>query len=282
MTQRIFLFLLLPLLWLSQITAAADGNLQSIPALTSPITDTTGVLTAEERSALESRLLAFEQEKGSQIAILIVPTTQPEDIFSYSLRVAEQWKIGRKSIDDGVVFVVALQDRRTHIQVGYGLEGAIPDITAKRILQDIVAPYFQQGDFNGGINAAADSLMNAINGEELPAPTARASQSEGPNLGGALGIGLMVAFFARMILGRFLGGMAGGAASFATAMFIGAGLGLATIIGVFSTIALWVFLGKGVYAGGLGGGGLGGGGFGGGGFGGGGGSFGGGGASGSW
>ncbi len=152
------------------ITTASAAALQAIPALSSPVTDVTNTLSSAEQQALAQKLSAFAQEKGSQIAVLIVPTTQPEDIAQYSLRVAEAWQIGRDKEDDGVIILLAKNDRKMRIEVGYGLEGAIPDAIARRIVSDVMAPYFRQGDFAGGLNAAVAQLMALISGEALPAP----------------------------------------------------------------------------------------------------------------
>jgi uncharacterized protein len=159
------------LLFVTSVSAGTtDSGLQVIPTLSTPVTDLTNTLSAAEQQALAQKLGSFAQEKGSQIAVLIVSTTQPEDIAQYSLRVAEAWKIGREKEDDGVIVVVAKNDRKMRIEVGYGLEGAIPDAIAKRIVSDVMAPYFRQGDFAGGLNASADQLMALISGEALPAP----------------------------------------------------------------------------------------------------------------
>ena len=139
-----------------------------IPQLERRVTDLTATLSSDQLNALEQRLAAFEQQKGSQIAVLLVPTTQPEDIAQYSIRVVEQWKLGRKNVDDGVLLLLAKNDRATRIEVGYGLEGAITDAQSKRIIEDIMIPYFRQSDFAGGINAGVDSLIGLIQGEPLP------------------------------------------------------------------------------------------------------------------
>jgi uncharacterized protein len=167
---------------------AAEGAPQAIPALTAPVMDVADLLPAPEEAHLNSRLLTFSKEKGSQIVILIVPTTQPEDIFSYSFRVAETWKPGRKGVDDGVVLVIAVQDRKTHLQVGYGLEGAIPDARAKQILQDIIRPYFKAGNYPAGIDAGVDAVITLINGEQLP-PSDHAKRHRPTRKSGDRGIG---------------------------------------------------------------------------------------------
>src|SRR5499427_5869466 len=144
-----------------------------VPPLKARVTDLTGTLSASQIQNLDARLRDFESAKGSQIAVLMLPTTQPETIEQYSIRVAEAWKIGRAKIDDGVILIIAKDDRALRIEVGRGLEGAIPDAIAKRVVSDVIAPHFRSGDFYGGIAAGADALMHLVEGEALPAPKAR-------------------------------------------------------------------------------------------------------------
>ncbi|MGH8619639.1 MAG: TPM domain-containing protein [Burkholderiales bacterium] len=268
--------------------AAADVP---VPPLKGRVTDLTNTLDAGQRQDLEAKLAAFEMKKGSQIAVLLVPTTQPETIEQYGLRVAETWKLGRKGVDDGALLVVAKDDRRLRIEVGYGLEGALNDAIAKRIVSDIITPRFKQGDFPGGIDAGVEAMIKVIDGEPLPAPPApRASDGGGFDFGdlpGLLLVGvIVVGTFLRAMLGRVLGSAVAAGAMGIIAWLL-SGILIAALI-----VAVIVFL-FGLFAGsaGLGGGrGGGGGGFssGGGsssssgGFSGGGGSFGGGGSSGSW
>src|SRR5512140_1885383 len=146
------------------------GAAVPVPPLAGRVTDQTATLTAEQKAALEQTLQAFEARKGSQIALLIVPTTAPETIEQYALRVAEQWKLGRKKVDDGAVLVVAKTDRALRIEVGYGLEGALNDATSKRIISEIITPRFREGDFYGGISAGVGQIIRVIDGEPLPAP----------------------------------------------------------------------------------------------------------------
>lgn len=154
--------------WFSLLFAM---NEVPIPSLTNYVVDSTNTLSQQEQSLLNTRLKSFQEETGSQIFVLIVPTVQPETIETYAVRVFEAWKVGRKKMDDGVLFVIAKNDRRNRIEVGYGLEGAIPDVVASRILKQDVAPYFQQGDFVGGINIATIQLMRLIKKENLPSST---------------------------------------------------------------------------------------------------------------
>lgn len=286
--MRLIPLLLTWLLCLPAFVAATEGEPQPVPALTAPVTDLADLLPPADEDRLNTRLLAFSQEKGSQIAVLIVPTTQPEDIFSYSFRVADTWKLGRKGVDDGVLLVISVKDRKTHLQVGYGLEGAIPDARAKQILQDIIRPRFQAGDFPGGITAGIDAVIALVNGEQLPPPSAqnhRSGQQQNPVVL-ALVVGVIAGMFLRAALGRLIGGLSGGGIAVAIALFMGTALATAVIVGVI--VVLFAALAgngrrMGGYHGGFGGGGFGGGSFGGGGgFSGGGGGFGGGGASGNW
>ena len=166
-------FLLALFVWLG--TAQAEV---AVPPLRALVTDLTRTLSPAEVAALDSRLKAYEREKGSQIAVLIVPTTQPEEIEQYSMRVVEQWKLGRSKVDDGVLFLIAKNDHTMRIEVGYGLEGALPDITAKQIISDTVSPRFKSGDFIGGIIAGVDAIIAAIKGESLPVPKASSEQGD--------------------------------------------------------------------------------------------------------
>ena len=257
------------------------------------VTDLTGTLSAGERTALEQKLAALEARKGAQVAVLAVPTTQPETIEQYGLRVAEQWQLGRKGVDDGALIVWAKDDRRVRIEVGYGLEGALPDITAKRIVRDIIIPPFREGRFYAGIDAGVDAVTKVIDGEPLPAPS-QGSATGAFRLGfeELLFFGLIGVFVGggilRAVFGRFVGsGLVGVGMGIIAWLFVGT-MAVALIVGIIAFM-LNLFEGAGNARrgrGGWGGGSSGGGGWsgggGGGGFSGGGGSFGGGGASGSY
>jgi len=158
------------LCWLVTAFAPMAGAQVAVPQLTGRVVDQTGTLTPEATARLEQKLKAFEARKGSQIAVLLVPTTQPEAIEQFAIRVAEAWKIGRKKIDDGAILLVAKNDRKLRIEVGYGLEGALNDVTAKRIIDEIITPRFKNSDFSGGIEAGIDRMIGVIDGEKLPAP----------------------------------------------------------------------------------------------------------------
>jgi uncharacterized protein len=262
-----------------------------VPPFSAFVTDLTGTLDPPQREALERELLAFEQRKGSQIAVLLVATTEPETIEQYALRVAEAWRLGRKGIDDGVLFLVAKDDRVMRIEVGYGLEGVIPDAIAKRIISEIVTPYFKQGDYYGGVDAGVSRLIRLIDGEPLPPPQERDRGWSGiEDLLPVLVVGtIILGMVMRGLFGRLLGAsITGGLGGLFVWVIVGslfAGLLMAVIAFLF-TLVIAAPLGRGGYGGrfgGLGGGLMGGGGGFGGGFGGGGGgSFGGGGASGRW
>lgn len=262
-----------------------------VPAFSAHVTDLTGTLTPSQKQSLEQQLLQLALDQGSQLAVLIVPSTNPESIEQYALRVAEQWKLGRKGVDDGVLLLVAKDDRKLRIEVGYGLEGAISDSIGKRVISEVITPYFKAGDFYGGISAGTQQLTDLINGEQLPAPNPYGQNGE-PTIEDLLVILFFILFFApflRSIFGRLIGsGIAGGLAGFLT-------WSITTLMAgsLFAGVAVFILAllfhrggrshfpsDRGGYGGGFGGGGgwSGGGGFGGGG----GGGFGGGGASGGW
>ncbi len=187
----------------------------AVPPLTGRVTDQTATLSAEQKAALEQTLQAFEARKGSQLAVLIVPTTAPETIEQYSLRVAEQWKLGRKKIDDGAILLIAKTDRALRIEVGYGLEGALNDATSKRIISEIITPPLKQGDFYGGITAGIDQIIRVIDGEPLPAPSGRPAgnmadtQQYVPII---FILALVIGGLLRSALGRFPGALVTGGA----------------------------------------------------------------------
>lgn len=176
-----------------------------VPPLTGHVIDQTHTLTEEQKTKIEQALAAFEQRKGSQLAVLMVPSTQPETIEQYALRVAEQWKLGRQKVDDGAILLIAKNDRTVRIEVGYGLEGALNDATSKRIIEDIITPNFRQGDFAGGISAGMKRMMRIIDGEPLPAKAAGQSASPYTDITWIIVAGALLGFVLRAILGRFPG-----------------------------------------------------------------------------
>ncbi len=295
-------------LWLlaAVVSPAFAQGLAAVPQLTARVTDLTGTLAADQSSALEAKLAAFEQSKGSQVAVLIVPTTQPEAIEQYSIRVVDQWQLGRGKVDDGVLLLIALNDRKVRIEVGYGLEGALPDATANRIIQQDIAPAFKRGDYYDGINTGVDRIMRVIEGEPLPDPEFSPPAAGIPGLLHFLPFLFIFAMVGSSIFRRLFGRVGGALATGGLVGFLAwltiSILGIAVIAGLVAFFfALMGGMGGGGgpgagsngwysrrhgsgwgYGGGFGGGLGGGGGFGGGGFGGGGGGFGGGGASGGW
>jgi uncharacterized protein len=143
-----------------------------IPPLTEPVIDQAGVLSSDTRGEIEREVRALKSDKGSEVAVLIVPSTKPEEIEQYSIRVVERWKLGRKGIDDGVLLLVAVQDRRVRIEVGRGLEGDIPDVKAFRIIDEVILPQFKAGDLSGGVRAGVEAIDGLIRGVDLPPPAA--------------------------------------------------------------------------------------------------------------
>ena len=267
-----------------------------VPELTSRVVDLTGTLSETQRQELDDLLRVYEEKKGTQVAVLMVPSTSPEAIEQYALRVVEKWKLGRKKVDDGALLLVAKDDRALRIEVGYGLEGALTDADSKRIISEIITPRFRAGDFYGGIQAGVEAILKRLEGEALPPPPAARQRDSrrGGGIGNLMPIVLIAFFlvgsFLRKIFGRVLGGVAtGGVISFLSWLLLGS-LFLGLFLGVLAFILTLAGAGSGMGRGGRGwggpmGGGFGGGGFRGGGFGGfsgGGGGFGGGGASGRW
>lgn len=255
-----------------------------MPPLTGHVIDQTGTLTAQQKAALEQTLTAFEARKGSQLAVLMIASSAPQEIEQYALRVAEQWKLGRKKIDDGAILVVAKNDRAVRIEVGYGLEGALGDLTSKRIISETILPRFRSQDFYGGITAGVEQVIRVVDGEPLPAPSTRSSQGIGdvqqyaPML---FILALAVGGVLRATLGKVPGSLLTGGVVAVIAWFVVGAISMALIAGVvalFLTLMGGGMLGRGMggYHGGGGRGGHGGG------FSGGGGGFGGGGATGRW
>jgi uncharacterized protein len=269
----------------------------AVPPLVGRVVDQTGTLSSDEIASLNQTLRNFEARKGSQVAVLIVPTTAPETIEQYALRVAETWKIGRKKIDDGALLVVAKDDRRLRIEVGYGLEGALTDVTSKRIIDEIITPSFRSGNFAAGISAGVDRIIRVVDGEKLPAPEPPRQQNadwqgQFDLLNSPFTIfGIFIAgAFLRATLGRLIGAAATGAIAGLLGWFVAGSLAVSVILAVIAFVST-MFVETPTSSGRSGGRGWSGGGgsWGGGGSssgssdsGGGGGSFGGGGASGSW
>lgn len=245
----------LTLLLLPLLSLLAHADLQPIPARTGLVVDPGGVLTYSQTHALNSKLEQFRRRNGSEIGVLIVPTSHPEDIFSYAFRVASNWKLGQNGADNGVLIVIATDDHADNIQVGYGLEGALPDARCKDILQDVMAPHFHDLDYAGGLEAGTDAIMSAIRGEHFWTGKIRQHGGWLSWLGGAfmgLAVAGLVALFANRTLGGVLGGLIGGGA----ALGLGAGSSVALMIGVLILFLMLASMarsvGVGVYGNGYG------------------------------
>src|SRR5215475_2766329 len=225
MSQARAILLALLLCW----TCAAAAEV-AVPPLSGRVVDLTDTLSSTDIAALSQRLKDFEARKGSQVAVLIVPTTQPETIEQYSIRAAEAWKIGRKKIDDGALLVIAKNDRKLRIEVGYGLEGALTDITSRRIIDEVIVPRFKTGDFSGGISEGLSRMIGVIDGERLPAPAPEASHGSESDLDwNALSSFAFFSLFVSVGVGAFL------------RMLFGTPVGSAVIGGVVAVIAWFLF-----------------------------------------
>lgn len=285
MIKRIAWVGLALLWWLG--CSSAFAAVVPVPTLTARVIDQTQSLSATELRALEDKLASFERAKGVQLAVLVVASTGDDSIEQYGIRVVEQWKLGRAEVDDGVLLLVARNDRRLRIEVGYGLEGVLTDALCRRIIDDRIKPYFGNGDYYTGIASGVDAMIAAINLEPLPPPPARRAAVRPDAASGLVPMivgGVLVSVVLRMLMGRVLGA-AGGSGLAALVAGLSLGLGAALMVGLAVLVLALMFGagrglggGRGGFAGGVGGGGFGGGG----GFSGGGGSFGGGGSSGSW
>lgn len=221
-----------------------------VPALTAHVTDLTATLQPAQRDALESKLAALEQRKGAQFAVLILPSTQPETVEQYSIRVFDAWKLGRKGVDDGALLIVAKSDRKVRIEVGRGLEGAIPDVIAHRIIDEYLTPHFREGDFFGGIDAATDALGKLVDGETLPEPYRT------PSSGVDGRTALIVWFWLTLFLCGFLSWLPGlvrvplvGAATGFAMLVIGVAAPMFVIAGIASAIVSLWFRNAGKYVG---------------------------------
>jgi uncharacterized protein len=282
-------------------STAFAQELQPIPARRFHVTDLTGTLTTAEQQALEHKLDAFRERKGAQVAVLIVPTTRPEEIEQYSIRLvgAPEWRLGRAASDDGALLLVAKDDRALRIEVGYGLEGVLTDALSNRIIDETIVPHFRAGEFARGIDAGVDRVLAAIDGEELPPPDPRWAARDFSGIEQALPFAIFAVPIAggilRKLFGRVLGPLLAGGVVFLLVWLVTRVALIALAFAIFAAL-FSAFAGNrprgrfrrghhgdwGGFGGGLGSGGFGGGGFGGGGFSAGGGGFGGGGASGRW
>ena len=229
--------------WVFPGLAPALANV-AVPPLVGRVVDQTGTLSASSAQELQQSIRAFEARKGSQIAVLIVPTTDGEAIEQFSLRVAEAWKIGRKRIDDGVLLVVAKNDRHLRIEVGYGLEGALTDVTAKRIIDEIITPRFRNSDFTGGISAGVDRIMRIIEGEKLPAPPPPQRQTSNllNHIDPIFALFVLFGFGALMrnLLGALLGATVTGGIVGALAWYISGSVSAALLASIVAFMAAFV------------------------------------------
>lgn len=220
--------------------AAPAQELVAVPPL-ARVTDSTGTLSPEQKRALEEKLAAFERAHGSQVAVLMLPSTKPEPIEDYAHRVGEAWKIGRAGVGDGLLMVVAKDDRRVRIDVARALEGAIPDVAAKRVIREHIAPYFQKGDYAGGINAGLDRLFGLVEGEGLPAPVGvpatkvNAGEDMVALLLPFIVVGVIVASVLRKLLGA-PGAVIGGVGAGALGGWMLASIGLGLLIAVAASV----------------------------------------------
>ncbi|OAE98055.1 hypothetical protein AYJ54_04770 [Bradyrhizobium centrolobii] len=224
--------------------SAASADV-AVPQLTGRVVDQTGTLSSSDLASLNQKLRDFEAKKGSQVAVLIVPTTQPETIEQYSIRVADAWKVGRKKVDDGAILLVAKNDRHLRIEVGYGLEGALTDVTSRRIIDEVITPKFRTGDFAGGISDGVDRMIRVIDGEPLPAPARSTSFSNdfsdfGPVIPFALFASLFVGGILRTMLGRLLGSVATGGVLAALAWFMVGSAALALAVGAIAFLLAFI------------------------------------------
>lgn len=234
---------LFTLLWMLATSVASAQGVLPVPPLSGHVIDGTGTLTADQRQSLETRLTAFEASSGSQVVVLVVPTTLPEDIASYANRVGNAWKIGRKEIGDGLLLIVAKDDRTLRIEVAKSLEGAIPDLAAKRVIDDAITPRFKQGDYAGGLDAGAEQIMALIRGEALPAPAQNVkgggaiADFQWQDLAIFLFFGvLVVGSIARQVAGNKLGAFLTGGVVGVVAMVLTASLWIAILAGVVAVV----------------------------------------------
>lgn len=229
---------------------ASAQALLPVPALTGHVIDQTATLSAPERQALEAQLAAIEQQHGSQVVVLLVGATAPEDIAAFANRVGNTWKIGRRNVGDGVLLIVAKDERRMRIEVAKALEGAIPDIAAARIIDGAMKPRFRNGDFAGGLQAAVEQIGARIAGEDLPPPDGNHATTDDELDWGDLAIFLFfgVAFIspvARALFGHIAGGLLIGAGTGLLAFWMTASVGLSAAAGIIALLYTWIFSGRG-------------------------------------
>ncbi|MCK1745954.1 YgcG family protein [Bradyrhizobium sp. 139] len=225
------------------IASAASADV-AVPQLTGRVVDQTGTLSSADVAALSQKLRDFETRRGSQVAVLIVPTTGPETIEQFSIRVGEAWKVGRKKVDDGAILVVAKNDRHLRIEVGYGLEGALTDVTSRRIIDEVITPKFRTGDFAGGIADGVDRMVRIIDGEPLPVPSRSVNFGNLENIGAIIPVTLFASFIVggilRTLLGQLLGSVATGSLIGVLALFFVGSVGVAVIVGFIGFVLAFI------------------------------------------
>ena len=243
--MRGLLALILGLIFALSLPASAQEE-QPIPVLSARVIDRTATLSEPQRAALEAKLATFEAEAGPQIVVLITATTLPEDIAAYAQRVADSWKIGRREVGDGVLILVAKEDRKIRIEVAKALEGAVPDLAARQIIQNAITPAFKKGDYAGGLNQAVDQLQARIRGENLPAPRQGSADSvasgfDFEELAAVFFIGVPVlGALLTGIFGRKVGSVATGGAAGALGWFFSTSMIVAGLAGVAALVLVGV------------------------------------------
>jgi len=242
-----YLLLCLPQLLAALPAAnAASSSLQEIPPLTSPVIDMTGTLDANQRAMLSQKLMTLHDKYGAQMQVLIVATSAPEDAFTYSIRVVEKWKLGTAKVDNGLLLFIAKDDHRSQIQVGYGLEGTIPDVVASRMLDTVLAPYLRQGDFYGGINTVVDGIYQRIAGvippDQQNGPTRAGDENQpGISIFIMIAVGIVFMKIMRGVTGNIIAPVAGTPLLFCFVwLVIGWGLMMAAGIAFMALMLAWI------------------------------------------
>ena len=229
------------------IVAQMQADAPTVPRLSQRITDQAEVLSASRRAALEAILKEFETQTGAQLAVLIVETTQPETIEQFSIRVVDEWQLGRKGVDDGALLIVALKDRVVRIEVGRGLEGALTDLTSRRIIDESIVPQFRAGDYAAGVETGLERMMQVVRGEPLPPPDqawhdgAKGAEDRGPSVVELWVLGVVAIFWMAELLGRRIGRMPAaltvGGVVFGLLMFLGWALLVSLVLAILSMAA---------------------------------------------
>jgi uncharacterized protein len=229
------------------IAASMQADAPTVPRLSQRITDQAEVLSAPRRASLEAALREFETQTGAQLAVLIVESTQPETIEQFSIRVVDEWQLGRTGVDDGALLLVALKDRVVRIEVGRGLEGALTDLTSRRIIDESIVPQFRAGDYAGGVEVGLERMMQVVRGEPLPPPDqgwqdgAKGAQERGSSVVELWVLGVVAIIWMAELLGRRIGRMPAaltvGSVVFGLLMLLGWALLFSLLLAVLSTAA---------------------------------------------